>query len=108
MPPPVTRVAPQAAIDLALVAGVPSPVAPAEIDPAQIADAPSPIAPPRVVDTRAIEDALMHSADRLDVAPGRVRAVVRDLLAAVTRAQGTVDGLARAAQERVRDDAATG
>ena len=89
--------APQAAIDLAHVAGVPSPIAPPPAPP-----------PPPVVDTRAIEDALVYAADRLDLAPGRVRAVVRDLVVAVTKAHGTIDDLGRAAQERVRNDPSGG
>ena len=46
------------------------------------------------VDTRAIEDAITDAADRLDLAPGRVRAVVRALVAAVANAHGrsTISG----------------
>lgn len=71
---------------------------------AQLVGAPSPLPPPRVADVRAIEDALLRAADRLDVAPGRVRAVVRELVAVLVQAQGTLDDLARAAQERVREE----
>lgn len=68
---------------------------------AQLVGAPPPFAPPPAVDTRAIDDAILHAADHLDVAPGRVRAALREVAAAVARANGSLDDLARAAQERV-------
>jgi hypothetical protein len=79
----------------------------AALELAQLVGAPSPIPPPRVVDVRLIEDALLRAADRLDVAPGRVRSAVRDLVIAVITAHGTLDDLARAAQEKVREETPT-
>lgn len=73
--------APQAADALAAAAGVPSA---------------SP--PPRVVDFRAIETAIIRAADRLDVAPRRVRAVLRDIVGATESANGTLSDLASASQ----------
>ena len=77
--------APQAADALAAAAGVPS-ASPA----------------PRAVDVRAIEAAIIRAADRLDVAPRRVRAALRDIVGATESANGTLGDLAQAAQ--VTDD----
>jgi predicted transcriptional regulator len=73
--------APQAAAALAAAAGVPS------------ASPPS-----RAVDVRAIDAAIIRAADRLDVAPRRVRAALRDILAATESANGTLSDLAQATQ----------
>jgi transcriptional regulator with XRE-family HTH domain len=79
----LAQFAPRAAIDLAGLVGAPSPI---------------PVAP--APDLVALQDALLRAADRLDVAPGRVRGAVRDLVAAVLKANASLDDLARAAQER--------
>jgi len=76
------RYAPEAAVALAAAAGVPSP-----------------IAAPVTVDVHAVEAAILRAADRLDVAPRRVRAALRDIAAAVEAANGTLRDLTRAAQE---------
>jgi transcriptional regulator with XRE-family HTH domain len=76
------RDAPEAAVALAAAAGVPSPV-------------PAPV----LVDDRVVDAAILRAADRLDVAPRRVRAVLRDIAAAVEAANGTLRDLARAAQD---------
>ena len=58
------------------------------------------------VDARAVEAAILHAADRLDVAPRRVRAALRDIAAAVEAAHGTLRDIARAAQDpEALDDA---
>jgi transcriptional regulator with XRE-family HTH domain len=67
---------------------------------ARIAEVPSPITPPIPIDPRAFEEALVRAADLLDVAPKRVRAAVRQILADVTAARGTLDDLLCAAQEK--------
>ncbi len=74
--------APEAARNLAAAAGVPSPF-------------PEPVP----LDIRDIEAAITRAADRLDVAPRRVRAALRDIAAAVTGARGTLEDLVRAAQD---------
>lgn len=76
------RYAPDAAKNLAQAAGVPSPF-------------PDPVP----VDTQSIEAAIFRAADHLDVAPRRVRAVLRDIAAAVASAGGTLDDLVRAAHD---------
>ena len=76
------RYAPEAAIALATAAGVASPI-------------PAPVP----VDDRAVEAAILRAADRLDVAPRRVRAALREIAAAVEAAHGTLGDLARAAQD---------
>ena len=68
---------------------------------ARAADVPSPVAPPVVVDDRALQDAILHAADQLDVSPRRVRAVVRALAAAAKAANATLADLARVAEEQV-------
>ena len=68
---------------------------------ARVVGAPSPLPPPVVVDARAIDEAILRAADRLDVAPGRVREALREVAATVSRAHGTIDDLARAVEERV-------
>ena len=83
------RYAPEAAVNLAAAAGVSSPVA-----------------TPPPVDIRQIEQAILRAADRLDLAPRRVRAALRDLTAATKSAHGTLGDLARAAQEL--DEASAG
>lgn len=79
----LARIVPEEAVALAKAAGVPSPI----------------VAPPPV-DVRAIEEAIMRAADRLDVSPRRVRAAVRELVQATTGARGGLDDLARAAEEK--------
>jgi len=74
--------APRAAVELAEAAGVPSPF-------------PAPTA----VDLRGIEAAIVRAADRLDVAPRRVRAALRDIVAAVENARGSLGDLSKAAQD---------
>lgn len=81
---------PAEASDLAQAAGVSVPV---------------PV-PPRAADEKLIEEALMRAADMLDVSPRRMRAAVRELAKATVDARGTVDDLARAAQEVVAVPAA--
>lgn len=76
------RYAPQAALELATAAGVPSP-----------------FPDPPAVDVHGIEAAITRAADHLDVAPRRVRAALRDLFAALADAHGTPDDLLRAAQD---------
>jgi hypothetical protein len=71
--------APQAAAALAVAAGVPP-------------------TPQPTVDRRAIEQAIFLAADRLDVAPGRVRAALRDIVGATESANGTLADLAQAVQ----------
>jgi transcriptional regulator with XRE-family HTH domain len=66
---------------------------------ARAARVPSPVAAPPAADDRAIEEALFRAADQLDVSPRRVRAAVRFMVAAVTKANGSLADLARAAQE---------
>jgi transcriptional regulator with XRE-family HTH domain len=67
---------------------------------ARLAGLPSPFQPPPVVDLRGIEDALARAADILDVSPRRVRAAVREILKAVSDAHGSLDDLARAAEDK--------
>jgi transcriptional regulator with XRE-family HTH domain len=84
------RYAPEAAVALATAAGVPSPIpAPVPID-VQAVEA---------VDHHAVEASIVRAADRLDLAPRHVRAVLRDIAAAVEAAHGTLRDLARAAQD---------
>jgi len=77
-----TTYAPQAADALAAAAGVPSA-----------------LPPPRAVDLRAIDAAIIRAADRLDVAPRRVRAALRDIVTATESANGTLSDLAAQANE---------
>ena len=70
------------------------------IDLARVTGAPSPLPESPAPDMRSLDDALFRAADRLDVAPARVRAAVRDLVAAVLKANASLDDLARAARER--------
>jgi hypothetical protein len=86
-----TMYAPQAAAALAAAAGVPSA---------------SP--PPRTVDVRAIDAAIIRAADRLDVAPRRIRAALRDIVTATESANGTLSDLAQAAQPSEDETAAHG
>jgi hypothetical protein len=75
--------APKAAATLAAAAGVAAPSA----------------ARAAAVDVQMIQAAIVRAADRLDVAPRRIRAALRDLAAAVESAHGTVSDLALAAQD---------
>jgi len=77
-----TAYAPQAAEALAAAAGVPSA-----------------LPPPRAVDLRAIDAAIIRAADRLDVAPRRVRAALRDIVTATESANGTLSDLAAQVNE---------
>jgi transcriptional regulator with XRE-family HTH domain len=83
----LARLVPAEASALAKVVGVASPF---------------PEAPP--VDLRAIEEGLLRAADLLNVSPRRVRAAVREIVAATARARGTLVDLAHAAEEKTRED----
>jgi hypothetical protein len=67
---------------------------------ARLAGVGSPIVAPVPADLRAIEDALVRAADLLDVAPKRVRAAVRQILADVSVARGSLADLLHASQEK--------
>lgn len=76
---------------------------PAEaVELARLAGVPSPIAPPAPVDTRAIEEAIVRAADLLDVSPRRVRAAVDALARATAGAGGTLADLAKACAPEAR------
>lgn len=68
---------PTVAHQLALAAGLEPP-------------APKPVT---VVDAAMVERALLDMADQLDVSPRRLRAAVRDLVVAVTNANGSLSDL---------------
>jgi transcriptional regulator with XRE-family HTH domain len=76
------RFVPNEAVELAAAAGIASPL------------------PPRVlVDMRAIEDSISRAADALDVSPRRVRGALREIARSVIAASGSLDDLAKAAEE---------
>jgi transcriptional regulator with XRE-family HTH domain len=76
------RFVPNEAVELAAAAGIASPL------------------PPRVlVDMRAIEDSISRAADALDVSPRRVRGALREIARSVIAARGSLDDLAKAAEE---------
>jgi hypothetical protein len=92
--------APQQTAELAEAAGVLVPIASAEL--VAHAKGPSEISKAEA-DPQAIELALLRAADHLDVAPGRVRSALRELLVALDAARGTLADLSSAlqpAQER--------
>jgi hypothetical protein len=66
---------------------------------AEIAGVPSPFPPKPVVATQIIHDAIFRAADSLDVSPRRVRALLRAMVNAVVTAEGTLDDLAKAAED---------
>jgi transcriptional regulator with XRE-family HTH domain len=105
------RYAPEAAVTLAKAAGVPSPIpapVPADDRAGTAAGVPLPSPARAPVDDRAVEAAIVRAADRLDVAPRRVRAALRDIVAAVETAHGTLRDLARAAEDPEPADDARG
>jgi predicted transcriptional regulator len=65
---------------------------------ASAADVPPARQPERSVDVGAIRSAIVRAADRLDLSPRRVRAALRDIVAATESANGTLTDLAQAAQ----------
>jgi len=71
----------------------------AAVELAEAASVPSPFPAPATADLRAIEAAIVRAADRLDVAPRRVRAALRDIAAAVESAHGSLNDLSKAAQD---------
>jgi DNA-binding XRE family transcriptional regulator len=67
---------------------------------AELAGVPSPVAPPPTVDLRALEDAVFRAADQLDVAPRRVREALRAIILAAHTANASLADVARALEEK--------
>jgi transcriptional regulator with XRE-family HTH domain len=67
---------------------------------AELAGVPSPVAPPPTVDVRALEDAVFRAADQLDVAPRRVREALRAIILAAQTANASLADVARALDEK--------
>ncbi len=67
---------------------------------AELAGVPSPVAPPPTVDVRALEDAIFRAADQLDVAPRRVREALRAVILAAQTANASLADVARALDDK--------